>query len=451
MTHAALRNFLSTLAVVASTIPAISFAQLPGNNPANPNKSAQPEKEKLPTPQVGASANNQSSQGTKTNQPSSNQATNNQSNDQSKSDQSADKNQRSNQPAHQLNQSNQSNQENQARNQNAQSQQNQGNQQFQQSQDRSQSADQNRSEDRAADRANSSNRADNQSNRADNAQSSRQSDSRQSSDALRSDSRQDQSGAQRHSTFRASDLRGPDIGLWFDRHARDGLVISDVSSKGAISKLGFREGDRVVSVNGHRVNREADFIDYLLTDPQATRVAVVVTRDGRDETIYVEPATLIDEYSYAETDPLEQFGVVLDDRYDDRIVVWRVIPRSPAYYAGLRSGDVLVNFHDRPLTTRQDFEKTVTGLEPGEADIQIRRGERTRNLSIDVPRFNERSERRTAMRPNYGVERGNDQSATRQSDNRSSDQQTDNRQNDDRRQDRREDRGSPLNPFRGNR
>jgi hypothetical protein len=31
-----------------------------------------------------------------------------------------------------------------------------------------------------------------------------------------------------------------------------------------IAQLGFREGDRIVSVNGNRVAREADFIDYLL-------------------------------------------------------------------------------------------------------------------------------------------------------------------------------------------
>src|SRR5262249_21220884 len=122
------------------------------------------------------------------------------------------------------------------------------------------------------------------------------------------------------------------------------------------------------------------------------------------------------------------------------IVVWRVIPRSPAYYAGLRGGDVLMNFQGRPLTTRQEFERTVTGLQPGEADVQIRRGERNRDLSVDVPRFSERSERRMAMRPNYGADR--------------SDTQTDNRGNDNRQNDdRRQDRGAPgpLNPFRGNR
>ena len=126
-------------------------------------------------------------------------------------------------------------------------------------------------------------------------------------------------------------MRGPDIGLWFNRGNRDGLVISDVSSRGPIAKLGFRESDRIVSVNGRRVTREPEFIEYLMAS-DADRVPVIVSRDGREETIYVQPSVLTEDYEYADVNPLEQFGIVLDDRYNDRIVVWKIVPRSPAYY-----------------------------------------------------------------------------------------------------------------------
>src|SRR4029079_3911972 len=143
---------------------------------------------------------------------------------------------------------------------------------------------------------------------------------------------------------------------------------------GAISKLGFHEGDRIVSVNGRRVTREPEFIEYLMAS-DADRVAVVVTRDGREETIYVRPAVFTEEYEYADAEPLEQIGIVLDDRYNDRIVVWKVIPRSPAYYAGVREGDVITTFGDRPYRTRSEFEKAIVGAKEGEANIQVRRGD----------------------------------------------------------------------------
>ena len=208
------------------------------------------------------------------------------------------------------------------------------------------------------------------------------------------------------STFRSSDVRAPDIGLWFDRSARSGLVISDISSKGAISRLGFHEGDRIVSVNGYRINREADFLNYLFAnDVRDQRVKVMVDRDGREEIIWVEPTVLVEDYQYVENDPLESFGVVLDDRYDDRIVVWKVIPQSPAYYAGIRAGDVFTTFRGRPVTTRQDFVRIIGDLKEGEVPVQVRRGQRVRDFAVDVPRFEARSERRTAMRPNYDTTR----------------------------------------------
>jgi C-terminal processing protease CtpA/Prc len=222
-------------------------------------------------------------------------------------------------------------------------------------------------------------------------------------------------GTSSQSTFRASDVRSADIGVWFDRSSRDGLVISDIASKGAITKFGFREGDRIVSVNGHRVNRDNDFVQYLFADDARNgRVKVIVMRDNVEEVVYVEPNLLMDEYSYNETDPLEQFGLVLDDRYDDRIVVWKVIPRSPAYYAGIRAGDVFTTFRGQPVTSRQDFVKVVSNLDAGNVPVQVRRGDRVRDYAVDVPRY----EQRTAMRPNVDVERPNERREARIEDRR---------------------------------
>jgi len=204
------------------------------------------------------------------------------------------------------------------------------------------------------------------------------------------------------------DMRGPDIGIWFGRNSRDGLVISDVSSKGAIARFGFREGDRIVSVDGRRVTTEADFIQYVLHG-DSDRVKIIVIRDGREEVIYVEPQLLTSEYEVETTqvDPLERFGIIVDDRYDDRIVVWRVIPRSPAYYAGFRPGDVVVNFGGRPYKTRTEFERSAGDWKEGEVEVQVRRGDKTRDLSVDMPKY-DRSTSRAADRRANRIERRTD-------------------------------------------
>jgi hypothetical protein len=245
------------------------------------------------------------------------------------------------------------------------------------------------------------------------------------------------STARERTALKPTDMRGPDIGLWFNRSNRDALVISDVSSHGPIARLGFREGDRIVSVNGHRVSGEPEFITYLLSGNE-DRVAVIVTRDGHEQTIYVEPAQFTEEYGTTQVEPLEQFGVVLDDRYDDRIMVWRVIPRSPAYYAGIREGDVISTFGGRPYKTRTEFETNIRDMKAGEANLQVRRGEKTRDLSVDVPEF-ERSAQQGGERPGLGKdEQGNRDQGNRNSNDRGTDQNNNQQQ------------GKPNSPNTGN-
>jgi hypothetical protein len=202
--------------------------------------------------------------------------------------------------------------------------------------------------------------------------------------------------------FSAQGTRAADIGLWFDRDNSKGLVISDVASQGAIARLGFREGDRIVSVNGQKVTRENDFITYLFADDvRNERIKVIVIRDGREEVIMVEPAVFVEELSYVQNDPLETFGIVVDDRYNDRIVVWRVIPRSPAYYAGIRTGDVIVGFNGQRLANIATFVQRLSNATAGEVPVQVTRGQADRTLHVDVPKFVNRSERRTSLRPNF--------------------------------------------------
>lgn len=215
-----------------------------------------------------------------------------------------------------------------------------------------------------------------------------------------------ESDANANAGFQASNMRAADMGLWFDNSINDGLMISDVATSGAIAQLGFREGDRIVSVNGQQVAREADFIQYLFANnATSNQVRVVVLRDNREQVITVNPTVFVEEYQYVDNDPLEHFGVILDDRYDDQLVVWRVIPRSPAFYAGIRAGDVLTSFRGQPLTTRDAFVTTITDLQPGAVPVQVRRNDRVRNLQVDYPAYQARSERRTALMPAADVER----------------------------------------------
>ncbi|MGI8979088.1 MAG: PDZ domain-containing protein [Pirellulaceae bacterium] len=208
--------------------------------------------------------------------------------------------------------------------------------------------------------------------------------------------------ANARANLRWQDLRSADLGLWFNGNANanvsDGLVIADVATQGPIAKLGFQEGDRIVSVNGQRIARQADFMQYLFSSNVADgRVAVIVNRGGKQQTIYMEPQIFLTHVNSYESDRLEQIGIVADDRVQDRVLVWRVTPRSPAYFAGLRAGDVIVSFNKQPVSTFAELSQFAAKADAGPIALEVQRGEKARMLEVDFQAPN--AEVRSALRP----------------------------------------------------
>ncbi|HUE72348.1 MAG TPA: PDZ domain-containing protein [Pirellulaceae bacterium] len=200
----------------------------------------------------------------------------------------------------------------------------------------------------------------------------------------------------------AENLRAADLGLWFDSSATaEGLVIADIAAQGAISKIGFQEGDRIVSINDTAVRSEAEFTRLLLADDiRNERARVVVFRGGREQVLYVQPALIYqDVVAY---DPLWQYGLMIDDRYADRIVIQRVYPRTPAYYAGLRAGDVVTTLAGRPLRTVADFTRALSSAD-GRLALQVNRANQARQISLDTSTVTEGRTRAT-LRPEIDAE-----------------------------------------------
>ena len=197
-------------------------------------------------------------------------------------------------------------------------------------------------------------------------------------------------------------LRSADLGLWFDSSATaEGLVISDIAAEGAITKLGFQEGDRIVSINDTPVRSEREFVRLLLADDlRNERVRVVVIRDGREQVVLVQPALIYQEV--VAYDPLWQYGIVVDDRYPDRIVLLRVYPRTPAYYAGLRAGDVITTIGGRRIAAVADFTRALSAAD-GRLALEVNRANRTRQVALDTSSVTEGRTRAT-LRPEIGAE-----------------------------------------------
>jgi C-terminal processing protease CtpA/Prc len=211
------------------------------------------------------------------------------------------------------------------------------------------------------------------------------------------ESRRDVREARRE--FIASRIRSGDLGLWLRQAANaSGVTVADVSGRGAISQTGLKEGDEIVSINGQMVNSEREFVDLLFADHAGDKpVAVVIKRNGQQMTISVNTKAFVEEHLASDT-KLQDFGLILDESDASRVKVQAVIPRSPAFYAGVRSGDQITGFNGQRIAAVADFIRSIAANSGETARMDVNRNNQNRQLNIEVPNAAQ-EEARTALRP----------------------------------------------------
>jgi len=185
--------------------------------------------------------------------------------------------------------------------------------------------------------------------------------------------------------------------------ANNGLTISDLADNSIFSNAGFRLSDQIISINGQPIRSEEQFIQYL-TDPKlgTQPVQILIVRNGQQHALTLSPSAITQ--GVVNHDPLYRYGLVIDDSKPGQIIVQRVYPRTPAYYAGLRQGDVITTFGGQRVTSLQAFTQ---GLNQANVAIpmQITRSGQTRDIQLDAIGPVDNSFR-TALRPNVDVSAG---------------------------------------------
>lgn len=152
----------------------------------------------------------------------------------------------------------------------------------------------------------------------------------------------------------------------------NGLAITSVVPNSVFATVGFRTGDVLVSVGGRRLNDTVLFYDWLRTVRPGERVAIVVLRDGQQQTLYWTPAeqwveefaTVVEEGAPAGDSFL---GIHLDPQVQDAAIVADVDPNSPAARAGVRRNDAIDSVNGEQIRSADDFFAATSQLPPGEA------------------------------------------------------------------------------------
>jgi S1-C subfamily serine protease len=189
------------------------------------------------------------------------------------------------------------------------------------------------------------------------------------------------------------------LGFTFSEETSDkGLKISNLSEKGVVSKTDFRRGDIIVSINDHRITSQRDFMHWLHAG-RNDRITVVVLRDDREETIFLDPDVIFVEETVASSGGA-WLGVDLYDRFSRAAVVLKVHPNSPAERAGLRNDDLIVAVDGEEITSPEHLGQVIGAMQPGtDVEVEVERNRRVQVVDARLGRREDVSQRTIRTQP----------------------------------------------------
>jgi serine protease Do len=145
-------------------------------------------------------------------------------------------------------------------------------------------------------------------------------------------------------------------------------------------KAGIKAGDRIVEIDGRRVERAAEVRQEIARHDAGEKIRVVAMRDKERIEREVELVAKLQPYQHG-------FLGILPERGDSEhpLGVRYVYPDSPAAGAKIEPGDTIVSLGGKAIDNRDAMLREIASLEPGmEAKIEVRHGDKTRKLSVKL-------------------------------------------------------------------
>jgi len=152
--------------------------------------------------------------------------------------------------------------------------------------------------------------------------------------------------------------------------AVDPSIIGYVQPDSPEAKMGIQEGDRIVAVDGHKVQSWQEVALNTIV-ARTTRLPVTIERNGQEHIYNLQTST---------DNAMGLKMLNLDPR--DHPNVMEVMSGTPAEKAGLKVKDVIVSFAGVPIASRDQFIDLIRQRGAQPSQIQVQRDGKRVTLSI---------------------------------------------------------------------
>lgn len=188
--------------------------------------------------------------------------------------------------------------------------------------------------------------------------------------------------------FTAQDLT-PELVEAFKLKQKQGVVVARVEQDSAADKAGLVAGDVIISINGDEVQDSTDMRNIIGLMRVGEDIQLNIIRNGksRQVTARIAENKMLSKPGKALSDKLVGAEIIMKQLENSQggvepvLMISKLEPGSPAAYAGLRPGDVILSVNKVPVNDFKSFEKALEKNGQGLL-LNIQRGRRALFLLV---------------------------------------------------------------------
>lgn len=188
--------------------------------------------------------------------------------------------------------------------------------------------------------------------------------------------------------FTAQDLT-PELVEAFKLKQKQGVVVARVEQDSAADKAGLVAGDVIISINGDEVRDSTDMRNTIGLMRVGEDIQLNIIRNGksRQVTARIAENKVLSKLGKALSDKLVGAEITMKQLENSQgsvepvLMISKLKPGSPAAYAGLRPGDVILSVNKMPVNDFKSFEKALEKNGQGLL-LNIQRGRRALFLLV---------------------------------------------------------------------
>ncbi len=186
-----------------------------------------------------------------------------------------------------------------------------------------------------------------------------------------------------------------DLAIAFGLDRAEGALVADVAKGSPAEKAGLRQGDIITQYNSQKAVNITALRNAISLMKPGTKVNLTVLRHGKNLTIPIEIGSFPTSQTFV-ANRENKLGFEVENLTPDitrnlgllgeqGVVISKVEPGSPAAWAGIKKGALLIAINQKQVQSIDDVNDALSKAESGKPVLLlVKQGEATRFVSLKV-------------------------------------------------------------------